>query len=146
MVLRGLEKYGYYELAREIARSHVDQVTKVFNRTGTVWENYAPESPRPGEPAKKDFVGWTGLSPIAVTIEHLFGITADAGHARLTWRIGETARHGVERYPLKDGWVTLICPAHAPGEEPDIELQGTTAATVEVIWPSGHTKTYTTGA
>ena len=47
--------------ARTIALNHVDNVLQVFQKTGTVWENYAPESAAPGEPAKPDFVGWTGL-------------------------------------------------------------------------------------
>ena len=32
--------------------------------TGTVWENYSPDAATPGEPAKPDLVGWTGIVPI----------------------------------------------------------------------------------
>ena len=143
MVLKGLEKYGYHQLAADIARSHVSMVTEVFNETGTLWENYAPEHPAPGKPAKPNFVGWTGLSPIAITIEHLFGIHGDAGAKKITWRVSLTERHGVVRYPINDGTVDLICPAHEVGEEPEIEIRADTPLIVEVIWPGGNRKVYT---
>ena len=46
MVLSGLVKNGYYSLAYEIANKYLDAVVKVFNESGTVWKNYAPENAR----------------------------------------------------------------------------------------------------
>ena len=40
MVIRGLENFGYADLAREIAFEHLDRVASVFEKTGTIWENY----------------------------------------------------------------------------------------------------------
>jgi len=57
MVVEGLENYGYAELAREIALNHLRHVVTVFEDTGTIWENYAPQGVAPGEPSKGDFVG-----------------------------------------------------------------------------------------
>ena len=142
MVLKGLEKYGYHQLARDIARSHVDNVSRVFAQTGTLWENYAPERPAPGKPAKSDFVGWTGLSPISILIEYVFGIHGDAAKRKITWRIGCSERHGVTRYPMGGGAVDLLCPAHGPGEHPDIQVAGAEPVTVEAVWPDGVRKTY----
>ena len=59
MVVAGLEKFDYTDLAAEIALSHLSCVVDVFKETGTVWENYAPASVAAGKPARKDFVGWT---------------------------------------------------------------------------------------
>ena len=142
MVLKGLEKYGYHRLANEIARSHVENVTEVFRDTGTLWENYAPEHTRPGNPAKDNFVGWTGLSPISILIEQVFGIHGDAKERKITWRITCPERHGVLRYPIGDGCVNLVCPAHSEGETPDIQVSGTVPATVEAVWPDGSHKEY----
>ena len=50
-------------LARDIALKDLDLTWQVFQKTGTVWENYAPDAIAPGKPAKPDLVGWTGLGP-----------------------------------------------------------------------------------
>ncbi|MFZ4569919.1 MAG: trehalase family glycosidase [Bacteroidales bacterium] len=43
MVLRGLTNYHRDSPAYEIALNHLNNVVEVFNRTGTLFENYAPE-------------------------------------------------------------------------------------------------------
>jgi len=109
MVVRGLERYGYADLAREIARNHLLNVVKVFEETDTIWENYAPDSAAPGQPAKKDFVGWSGLGPIVFLIEHMIGIKPDAPSNTIVWRIDTTERCGVENLWFAGKTVTLIC-------------------------------------
>ena len=49
MVIRGLEKYGYNKLAKEIALKHLDLISKIYKETGTIWENYAPDTITPGK-------------------------------------------------------------------------------------------------
>jgi len=78
MIVTGLENYGYKELARKIALNHLRNVVAIFKNTGTLWENYAPQYVSPGKPSKGDFVGWTGIGPIAFFIEYAIGIRADA--------------------------------------------------------------------
>ena len=86
MIMKGLEATGYDQLAHEIASAFVDHVTQVYQDTKTVWENYAPETPAPGlgagRLASKDFVGWTGLAPIAVVYEYVMGIKGDPVHKK----------------------------------------------------------------
>jgi hypothetical protein len=115
MVLRGLTDVGRDALAHEIARNHLDNVVAVFEKTGTVHENYAPESAAPGAPSKPDFVGWTGLPPIAVLLEYVFGLRPDAAAGRLLWDVRLTDAHGVRRYPF--GRDVSISPA-PPGARP----------------------------
>ena len=145
MLLKGLERNGFYDLSRTIAKKHVAIVTEVFEKTGTLWENYAPESAAPGNPGKRDFVGWTGLAPIAVTIENIFGIQGIARERKIIWRVYETERHGVMRYPMGEDTVDLICPAHQPGEKPKLEIHATAPVTVQVIWPNGSQETVEAG-
>ena len=78
MVIRGLENIGQYDLASELAMEHLRTVGEVFQSTGTVWENYAPDSAAPGKPAKPDFVGWTGIVPILYFLEYAIGLKPDA--------------------------------------------------------------------
>ncbi len=71
MVLRGLREAGEESLAVPLAAKVVRAVDRVFDATGTFWENYAPEFPSYGLPARPDFCGWTSLIPIAVRREFL---------------------------------------------------------------------------
>ena len=67
MVLRGLSANGEDDAAADIGANYHAAVTQVFQDTGTLWENLAPEHfPRgagggvgavPGAPSKGDFVG-----------------------------------------------------------------------------------------
>lgn len=99
MVVRGLEKYGYDELAREIAVEHLDRVTQVFMETGTFWENYAADFIRQGDKGKPDFVGWSGIGPILFLLEHAIGIKGDALRNELRWRINpDLGESGCRRY------------------------------------------------
>jgi predicted neuraminidase len=115
MVIRGLEKYGHDDLARVIALNHLDNAVAVFKATGTIWENYAPQKVAPGRPAKRDFVGWSGIAPIALFIEYAIGIKADAATGTIVWRIRSPERVGVGKFWFGGRTVSLIC-EEADGE------------------------------
>ncbi len=135
MTLCGLHKYGYDTLAHEIARDYVNAVVAVFGKTGTVFENYAPESLSPGNPAKADFVGWTGLAPISILFEYVFGIHPDAQRHKLEWHVNLLEEHGVRQYPLGEATVDLVCHARERAdEEPRITLRTDIPVTLEVVW------------
>lgn len=139
MTLCGLHKYGYDRLAHEIARDFVNAVVEVFGKTGTVFENYAPEALQPGNPAKPDFVGWTGLAPISILFEYVFGIHPEAQESRLVWHVNLTEEHGIRRYPLGEATVDLICHARTHAEEaPAITLRSDKPVTLEVWWGDEH--------
>jgi hypothetical protein len=107
MIIQGLEKYGYSDLARSIALNHLDVVAHVYETTGTIWENYSPDQVQPGKPAKGDFVGWTGIGPIMYLLEYAIGLRADALHNRLVWRIEPGGRRGCERFRFNGHVVSL---------------------------------------
>lgn len=138
MVLLGLEKYGYADLAYEIACNHVDNVTKVFNKTSQVYENYAPESADPGNPAKAGYVGWAGLGPICVLFEYVFGIKTDALQSTVEWNVRRTERHGILRLPVGEASVDLICEAReSVNDEPSIRVLSDRPVAVKVVWAGG---------
>jgi hypothetical protein len=116
MVVRGLEDYGYSELAREIALSHLDLVAQVFKNTGTIWENYAPDAVEPGKPAKKDFVGWSGVAPIMYLLEYGIGMKPDAAHNQLVWDLRTDARTGCERFRFNGHVASLVAGPVAAGQ------------------------------
>jgi len=139
MVLRGLTEVRRDALAHAIARNHLANVVTVFEKTGTVFENYAPESAAPGQPAKRDFVGWTGLPPIAVLLEYVFGLRPDAPARRLVWDVRLTEAHGVRRYPFgPDATLDLACAARSSTHEPPrIDASATAPVELEVRWATG---------
>lgn len=113
MVIRGLEKYGYEDLAREVAINHLNLVANVFKKTGTIWENYASDAEAPGKPAKSDFVGWSGIGPIMYLLEYGIGLRPDAPHNELLWRLDSGGRVGCDRFRFNNHSVSL---AAAPPE------------------------------
>ena len=109
MIVQGLENYGYTDLAREIALNHLYNVIEVYRQTGTLWENYAPQSVERGKPSKGDFVGWTGIGPISFLIEYIIGTRANAPDNMITWNIESTKRVGIENFWFGAKTVSLVC-------------------------------------
>jgi hypothetical protein len=132
MVLRGLVQNGFGALGHEIACRHLQNVVSVFERENTLFENYAPEAPAPGAPARRDFVGWSGLSPIAILFEFVFGLHPQSESRCIRWDVRLPEPHGVAQYPFCGGHVTLFC---RPGQGfPEITVKSDVPVTVEVHW------------
>jgi hypothetical protein len=139
MLLRGLRAHGCDDLAFEIALNHHAAVVKVFEETGTLWENYAPDSLEPGSTAAPEFVGWTGLPPTAVLLEFIFGLRAEPMRDTLVWDVRLLEDHGVKRYPFgADGVLDLHCAARGDAlEEPQVTVHSSHALTVDLRWAGG---------
>jgi hypothetical protein len=107
MIITGLRNAGYDTLATEATRRHLDAMCTVLDETGTIWENYQPDDMAPGIPARPDFVGWSGLGPIALLIEQILGIELNAAERVIRWRIQEPHAHGIENLPFMGTRVNL---------------------------------------
>lgn len=139
MVLRGLTQAGQDDLAYEIGLNHLLQVVRVFEQTGTVWENYAPETTARGNISARDFVGWTGIPPVAVLLEYVFGLRPDVVGGVLVWDVRLVEGHGVQRYPFgTDGTLDLSCaPRSSAVEKPVISIQTNIKITLDLRWEGG---------
>jgi glycogen debranching enzyme len=139
MILRGLDRAGYNDLAHEISREDLDHVVDIFQQTGTLWENYAPERKAPGNRAKDDFVGWSGLAPVAGLFEYVFGLRADAPSGRLLWDVRLLESHGVHDYPFgRDGVLDLSCATRSSAtQEPKIQVSSTVPLELVIRWEGG---------
>jgi hypothetical protein len=111
MVVRGLENNGQRVLAEQIALEHLRVITRIFKDTGTVWENYSPDAAKPGTPAKRDLVGWSGLGPILYLIEYGIGVHVDAPSNTIAWNIRSPQRVGIEGLRFGRTTVSLTCDA-----------------------------------
>ncbi len=134
MVLKGLDKTGYNKLAFDIALNHLQNVVDVFEDTETVWENYAPELRSRGNPSTKDFVGWTGLVPITVLFEYVFGLRPYAAENKIVWYVNLTERHGIKNYPFGEHRYDIMCSERKAGEKPVINVKGNAPITIELHW------------
>ncbi len=127
MVIKGLENYGYNDLAREIAMNHLQNIIALFKKTGTIWENYSADSLSYGvhENAKvrDEFVGWTGMGPIRYFIEYAIGIKATAITNSIDWNITSKKTVGVEQFWFADNTISLIAN--------EIDFKGTRMITVK---------------
>lgn len=137
MVLRGLTNYGQDSLAFEIAYNHLNHVIAVYNQTETFFENYAPDKIKGND--RKDFIGWTGLVPITVLFEYVFGIRPDVPENEVVWDINLTDEFGVRNYPLGDkGIVTFHCDKRKSVlEEPKVKVTSNVPFKLKVMWPGG---------
>lgn len=144
MVVSGLWDKGYLDLARSIARNHYDNVLKVYEKTGTFWEYYAPESAEPGFMARKDFVGWTGLPPISYLLEYIFGIHTNAVERQMTLDVTLTDGYGISRYPFGEkGSVDInVARRSSTTDKPRITIQSTAPFTLTVLCGNGQKATY----
>lgn len=136
MVISGLYQKGYNDLAYEIATNHYKSVFEVYKNTGTFWEYYAPEAIEPGFMARKDFVGWTGLPPIAVFIEYILGIKSDFSENQLTWDIVQTESHGINHYPFgPNGVISLkVNERKSKSEKPVITIESNISFNMKINW------------
>ena len=143
MVIDGLYRKGYHDLALEVAENHFNAVFEVWKNTGTFWEYYAPEKIEPGFMARKDFVGWAGLPPIAVFIEYILGIKSDYAEGRIVWDINHTEAHGIDRYPYgPEGVVGLkVKGRNSAGDVPAVSVTTNVPFDLTVTWGDGQSRT-----
>lgn len=136
MVLKGLAQNGYHKIAFDIAKTAVENVVKTYEQTGTIWENYAPEYAGKGNVAKADFVGWSGLFPISMLIEYIFGLELNAEHNEIVWHINLIDKFGVNRLPFgKNGTVSLLCERRInSAERPNISVKSDISFTLILEW------------
>jgi hypothetical protein len=136
MVAKGLRAAGLGAEAHRVARRSVEAVARVHTRTGTVWESYSPTADEPGkcygETVRRDFVGFSGVTPIALLLEEVLGI--DATVERIVWDVRLTERHGVRNLRLPDGTVVdLLCEARrSPDETPRVTMRSSRPIPLEI--------------
>ncbi len=118
MITKGLAGRHRYDIARDIAVAHISAMSQVLNNKdyASIWECYAPEYMRPatyktgGDSLSRiAFVGWSGLGPVAMLIEDVFGLDFNALQNKITWRICTEGEHGISNLIFNGQNVSLLC-------------------------------------
>lgn len=130
-VIKGLSRCGHTALARRAAENHVGQMAVIYKETGAIWENYSPEYGVPGNIAKHDFVGFSGLGPIALLIEEILGVEVDAPANTIRWRLYPTPEQGLNDLRFGNNVVSLLA-READGGETTIEVTAQREFTLKV--------------
>ncbi len=101
----GFARAGRHDLARRLARRHLDVLAEIREATDALWENFAPDASTRGSWSQADY-SWTALGATALLYEAVIGVQPDALHGRIRWHLPEPG-WGLERIPLGAATVGL---------------------------------------
>jgi neutral trehalase len=150
MVIKGLEKYNQYELARDCAIRHLyfilDSMHQEKENEGhrrdqkpVFWEAYQPQNegkaqwgdradwPRP------QFLCFTGLSTITLMIENIVGLYISLPRKTVDWIIPNLEIMGIENLSLKRNMVTILSNKSGRGWEIHMESEKLYYFTINVL-------------
>ena len=144
MVIKGLEKYGHYELARECAIRHLYFVLEGLmpnenKEPGDLWEAYLPnregKAIMPGNPnfPKKRYLATVGLSTIALMIENVIGLSISLPRKTVDWIIPNLEIMGIENLSLKRNLITILSNKSSRGWEIQMESEKLYYFTINII-------------
>lgn len=127
MIIKGLEKQGQYELAREFVIRHLyymlDTLHPDGKARGTVWEAYRPTrdgcAKWTGNPAfpRPMHIPFVGLSTIALMIENVVGLSVSLPRKTVRWIVPTLEIMGIENLSLKRNTITILSQKSGRGWE-----------------------------
>jgi neutral trehalase len=143
MVIKGLEKYGAYDLARECAIRHLyymlDTLHPEGKEKGNVWEAYAPRRDGPSQWPEKDdfprpmFLAYTALSTIALMIENVVGLYVSLPRKTVDWIVPTLEIMGIENLSLKRNMITILSNKSGRGWEIRLESEKLYYFTIDIL-------------
>ncbi len=143
MVIKGLEKYGAFELARECAIRHLyymlDTLHPEGKEKGNVWEAYQPRKDGPAKWRGKqgfprpNFLTFTALSSVSLMIENVVGLYISLPRKTVDWIIPTLEIMGIENLSLKRNLVTILSNKTSRGWEIRLESEKLYYFTIEIL-------------
>jgi neutral trehalase len=143
MVIKGLEKYAAYELARECAIRHMYYILDTLHpegkERGNVWEAYRPTRDGPAKwPDREDFprplfVIYTALSSVALMIENVLGLYISLPRKTVDWIVPTLEIMGIENLSLKRNLITILSNKSGRGWEIRLESEKLYYFTIDVL-------------
>jgi neutral trehalase len=144
MVIKGLERYQRWDLARETAIRHLyfmlDSMSHDGNHhKGNLWEAYLPtkEGPalwqgREGFP-RPQYLTYDALSTICLTIENIVGLFISLPRKTVDWIIPSLEIMGVENLSLKKNMITILSNKSGRGWEIHMESEKLYYFTINIL-------------
>ena len=146
MIIKGLEKYGKYELARESSIKHIYYIldtlhpeAKANREKGNLWEAYRPTSDGPAVwEGRPDFnrphdMAQSGLSSITLMIENVVGLYISLPRKTVDWIVPTLELMGIENLSLKRNFITILSNKSGRGWEIRLESEKLYYFTINIL-------------
>jgi neutral trehalase len=146
MVIKGLERYQRWDLARDSAIRHLyfvlDSMSPDGNHhKGNLWEAYLPlkegkaqwpEKESEGFP-REQYLTYDALSTICLTIENIVGLFISLPRKTVDWIIPNLEIMGVENLSLKKNMITILSNKSGRGWEIHMESEKLYYFTINIL-------------
>ncbi|MCL2264959.1 MAG: hypothetical protein FWC22_02845 [Treponema sp.] len=144
MVIKGLERYQRWDIARECAIRHVyfmlDSMSPDGNHhRGNLWEAYLPSKEGPAKWSGKinfpraQYLTSDALSTICLTIENIVGLSISLPRKTVDWVIPSMEIMGVENLSLKNNMITILSNKSGRGWEIQLESEKLYYFTINIL-------------
>ncbi len=142
IVIKGLEKYGFYDLARESSIRHFYYLLDTLHpegKRGSVWEAYRPTKEGPAvwhdhpEFPRQQFLPWIGLSTITLMIENIIGLAVSLPRKTVDWIVPTLEVMGIDNLSLKRNLITILSSKSNRGWEIRLESEKLYYFTIDII-------------
>jgi neutral trehalase len=152
MVIKGLEKYNFYEFARDCAIRHLYFILDSMHVAGSedghghqkdhkpiVWGAYQPQSEGKasweGHPEwpYPHYLPYNGLASVTLMIENIIGLYASLPRKTVDWIIPNLEIMGIENLSLKRNMVTILSSKSGRGWEIHMESEKLYYFTINVL-------------
>jgi neutral trehalase len=149
MVIKGLERYQRYELARECAIRHLYFTLDSMNpegdhHKGFLWEAYLPTREGPALPPadlsgssvlfpRKQYLAYAALSTISLMIENVVGFSISLPRKTVDWIVPNMEIMGIENMSLKKNMITILANKAGRGWEIHMESEKLYYFTINVL-------------
>ena len=144
MIIKGLEKYQRFDLARECAIRHLYYVLEGLspadaNAKGDLYEAYLPCKEGPAtlshknEYPRKRYLHYIGLSTIALMIENVIGLNISLPRKTVDWIIPNLEIMGIEKLSLKRNLITILSNKSNRGWEIQMESEKLYYFTINIL-------------
>jgi len=143
MVIKGLEKYGKYELARESAIKHMYYILDTLHpdskEKGSLWEAYLPTkegkaiwTDRPDFP-RENHMASVALSTVTLMIENVVGLFISLPRKTVDWIVPTLELMGIEGLSLKRNFITILSSKSGRGWEIRLESEKLYYFTIDIL-------------
>ena len=143
MIIKGLEKYGRYDFARECSIRHMYYILDTFhpdgNKKGTLWEAYSPLSEGPAvmqdenQENRQLFISYAALSTITLMIENIVGLYISLPRKTVDWIVPTLELMGIEDLSLKRNMITILSNKSGRGWEIRLESEKLYYFTIDIL-------------
>jgi len=143
MVVKGLERYGKFEFARECAIRHLyfilDTLHPDTEQPGDVWEAYLPFKEGPSvDPSRADFprrryMPAVALITVTLMIEDIIGLVISLPRKTVDWTMTNLEAMGIEGLSLKRNLITILSNKQPRGWEIRLESEKLYYFTIEIL-------------